>query len=161
MVFQHNVYIGLGSNLEQPVIQIEHALRLLDALPKCQLIQSSSFYGSTPLGPQDQPDFVNAVCHIQTDLSPNELLNQLQSIEQQLGREKKRHWGERTIDLDILLYDQVIVDTEQLTIPHSQMHLRDFVLVPLQEIAPNIVLPDLPKLSILIEQLEESFIKPI
>ncbi len=154
----HQVYIGLGSNLNHPVEQIKIALQSINSLNGVELIKQSSIYTSKPQGPQDQPDFANAVCKIQTVLTPQDLLSNLQQIEAQQGRVKLRHWGERLIDLDILLFDDLSVQTDNLTIPHAQMHLRDFVLVPLEEIAGNITLPGLGSLQTLLSQLEESFL---
>jgi len=154
----HRVYLGLGSNLAEPVEQLKVALKSIGALSDTKLITCSSFYGSKPLGPQDQPDFVNAVCLIETLLSPHVLLSELQNIEQTQGRVKKRHWGERLIDIDILLCDQLCLQTESLTIPHSQMHLRDFVLLPLAEISPGLVIPKMDSVETLIEQLAENFV---
>ena len=131
------VFIGLGSNLANPLLQVQSALRSLSELPSTQLQQVSPCYASTPQGPQDQPDFVNAVCLLQTELTPLALLDALQAIEQAQGRIKKRHWGERLIDLDILLYDNMLLQTERLTLPHPQMVQRDFVLIPLADIAPG------------------------
>jgi 2-amino-4-hydroxy-6-hydroxymethyldihydropteridine diphosphokinase len=131
------VFIGLGSNLANPLLQVQSALRSLSELPSTQLQQVSPCYASTPQGPQDQPDFVNAVCLLQTELTPLALLDALQAIEQAQGRIKKRHWGERLIDLDILLYDNMLLQTECLTLPHPQMVQRDFVLIPLADIAPG------------------------
>lgn len=155
------VFLGLGANLNEPVLQLQQALEHIQALPNCSLIQCSSFYGSAPLGPEDQPDYVNAVCEIETTLAPLALLDALQGIEQAQGREKKRRWGERTIDLDILLYDQQLIETERLTVPHSQMALRDFVLVPLAEIAPAVVIPALGSVESLIANLTEHYVKPL
>lgn len=155
------VYIGLGSNLDHPQQQIERALDALERLPGTRLIRCSSLYGSKPQGPQDQPDFVNAVCQIETALSPMALLQALQSIEQHLGRIKKRHWGERCIDLDILLYGEHSVHGEHLTIPHPQMTQRDFVLVPLAEISPGLVIADHGSLEQLIASLPATFLKPL
>ena len=151
-------YIGLGSNLSNPIEQLQKALHSIDALPSTQLLQSSSFYGSKPLGPQDQPDFVNAVCKIQTDLSAKELLHCLQKIELQQGRIKKRHWGERLIDLDILLFGDEVISTDELTVPHTQIALRDFVLIPLVEIAPRLVVPKLGPIEALIPAIEDSYL---
>ena len=151
-------YIGLGSNLSNPVEQLKIALKSIDALPSIQLLKSSSFYGSKPLGPQDQPDFVNAVCKIKTRLSAKELLHQLQKIELEQGRIKKRHWGERLIDLDILLFGNDIISTDELTVPHTQIALRDFVLTPLAEIAPGLVIPKLGIIEPLIAALEDSYL---
>jgi len=154
----HTAYIGLGSNLANPVEQLDIALTSIDAIPSTQLIKRSSFYGSKPLGPQDQPDFVNAVCKIQTSLSVFELLEQLQKIEVNQGRVKKRHWGERLIDLDILLFSNEIIDTERLTVPHSQIAFRDFVLIPLAEVSPELMIPHLGHVQTLIESLDESYL---
>ncbi|QKI89615.1 2-amino-4-hydroxy-6-hydroxymethyldihydropteridine diphosphokinase [Thiomicrorhabdus xiamenensis] len=157
----HRVFLGLGANLDQPAEQIRAALRALDSLPQSRVIKSSALYTSSPLGPQDQPDYVNAVCLLETQLAPDELLQQLQRLEIEQGRVKKRHWGERTIDLDILLYDDLQLQSEHLQIPHSQMHLRDFVLVPLAEIAPGILVPGRDKVEELIAGLQDSFLRTI
>ena len=151
-------YIGLGGNLDSPIQQLKTALISIDELPKTSLIKSSSFYGSKPLGPQDQPDFINAVCQIETELSATELLAALQKVEIEQGRIKKRRWGERLIDLDILLYGQEALDSADLTIPHSQIALRDFVLIPLAEVSPGLVIPNLGEIESLIEQLNESYL---
>ena len=150
-------YIGIGSNLEDPCLQVNTAILNLDKLPHSNLISQSSIYSSKPQGPQDQPDFVNAVAKITTTLSPLELLSSLQKQEQAQGKIKLRHWGERLIDLDILLFDNVEINSEKLTIPHSQMHLRDFVLLPLAEIEPNIEILATP-INQLIDQLTETYI---
>lgn len=140
-------YIGLGSNIEQPKRQILGALKALANLKEVNFVQSSSLYLSAPHGPQDQPDFVNAVAKITTSLEPLELLDRLQAIEQSQNRVKTRHWGERTIDLDILLYAQIQLVTERLCIPHKHMLQREFVLVPLLEIEPFACLPSGESLS--------------
>lgn len=138
----NRTYIALGSNLNTPVQQLKDATLALAQLPNSQLIQVSSFYQSKPLGPQDQPDYVNAVACLDTQLAPLALLDALQQIEQQQGRVRLRRWGERTLDLDLLLYGDVIMQSERLTIPHYAMTDREFVIVPLFEIAPNLVLPN-------------------
>ncbi|MDX1351518.1 MAG: 2-amino-4-hydroxy-6-hydroxymethyldihydropteridine diphosphokinase [Thiomicrorhabdus sp.] len=155
---KNTVYIGLGSNLSDPVKQLRSALESISKLPKTSLKQTSSFYGSKPLGPQDQPDFVNAVCKIESELSAQELLSALQNIEQQQGRIKKRHWGERLIDLDILLFAEEVIESENLTVPHSQIAFRDFVLVPLLEISPGLVIPQKGKAQALLDRLESSYL---
>ena len=155
---QNTVYIGLGGNLSDPVEQLKTALQSISKLPNTVFEKSSSFYASKPLGPQDQPDFVNAVCQVTTELSAQQLLAALQKIEQEQGRVKKRHWGERLIDLDILLYGEQVIQTETLTVPHVQMTLRDFVLVPLAEIAPGLVIPNKGKVETMLKQLEESYL---
>ena len=154
----HIAYIGLGSNLSNPLEQLKIALKTLSSLHQTSILKTASFYGSKPLGPQDQPDFVNSVCKIQTELSPQALLEELQAIEKAQGRIKKRRWGERLIDLDILLYDDCIIETENLMIPHAQIALRDFVLVPLNEISPGLVIPNKGDIQSLIEQLDESYL---
>lgn len=145
------VYLGLGSNLLQPEKQIEAACASLAALPDIHFIKCSSLYQSHPMGPQDQPDFVNAVVHIETTLVPDMLLQRTQSIENQQGRVRKAdRWGPRTLDVDILLYGEQQIDKEHLTVPHSGMKQREFVLYPLFEIAPDLILPCGDKLSALI-----------
>lgn len=156
-----NVYIGLGSNLEDPLSQLQIAVHSLEGLPKTTLVNCSQFYGSKPLGPDDQPDFANAVCQIETQLPPQELLSALQQIEIEQGRIKKRHWGERLIDLDILLYADQRIKTADLTVPHSEIAFRDFVLIPLAEIAPGLVIPGLGCVETLILNLETSYLKPL
>lgn len=138
------VFIGLGANLDQPQQQLVDALHELDQLANCQLIKASSLYHSKPVGPQDQPDFVNGVAEIETQLSPIELLDQLQFLEQQHGRIRKRHWGERTLDLDILFIEQQVIHSERLTVPHPLALERSFVLIPLCEIASDYQPPVTP-----------------
>lgn len=140
-------YLGLGANIDDPERQIYAALESLTLLKSTQLKNCSSLYSSRPQGPEDQPDYVNAVAKIETKLSPIELLNSTQAIEQQQGRIKLRHWGERCIDLDILLYDQLVLNTKRLTIPHPHMQQRDFVITPLLEITPDLVLPNKKRLA--------------
>lgn len=140
-------YIALGSNLHTPLEQLKRALKALAQLPQTQLMAVSSFYRSKPLGPQDQPDYLNAAVEISTALSPLALLDELQRIENEQGRVRLRRWGERTLDLDILLYGDEIIQTERLTVPHYDMHNREFVIVPLAEIAPNLILPNGQKLA--------------
>lgn len=155
------VYLGLGSNLANPVVQLQAALSRMDALAETRLVRCSQFYSSRPLGPADQPDFVNAVCEIETQMSPELLLSALQGLELELGRVKKRHWGERMIDLDILLYDDLEMSTDVLTIPHLEIRHRDFVLIPLAEIAPGLVIPNLGSVETLIANLTETYLKPL
>src|SRR5690554_8089554 len=109
------------------------AIEALKQLTKSQFLAVSSIYGSTPLGPLDQPDYQNAVAKIETKLAPLELLDALQAQEKEQGRIKLRHWGERCIDLDILLYGQSTINSERLTVPHSELHKRSFVVGPLRE----------------------------
>jgi len=150
------VYIGLGSNLNHPAQQLRDALQALEKLPHSQLKQVSQFYENPPMGPQDQPDFVNAVVALDTALEPLELLKELQKIEAKQGRERHRHWGERTIDLDILLYGHECLDTKELTIPHPGLTQRQFVFLPLLEIAPDLRLPSGERLADLVVKIKKS-----
>ena len=135
-------YIALGSNLNNPIQQITDALDNLQRDPSITLKQTSSIYKSHPQGPQDQPDYYNAVCAIQTNKEPLALLDSCQYIETKQGRIRTRHWGERTIDMDILLYNNTTFRSKRLIIPHPQMKNRLFVLLPLLEIVNKLTLPD-------------------
>ena len=147
------VYIGLGSNLALPEEQLQAACVSLAALPDSELIRCSSLYRSQPMGPQDQPDYVNAVALITTLLSPDTLLQQTQLIENQQGRIRKTdRWGPRTLDLDMLLFGKQQINNDYLTVPHCGMKQREFVLYPLFEIAPDLILPCGDKLSELVEK---------
>lgn len=134
-------YIGIGSNLEDPIQQVKSAIQALQKLTAMQLVKASALYCSPPMGPQDQPDYINAVVAIETTLSAMELLIALQQIEQAQGRVKRRHWGERSIDLDILLYGQQQINAANLTVPHPGLASRAFVLYPLAEIAADLTIP--------------------
>jgi 2-amino-4-hydroxy-6-hydroxymethyldihydropteridine diphosphokinase len=147
------VYIGLGSNLDDPEAQVRSAIQELAIIPQCRVVVVSSLYESPPLGPQDQPDYINAVVKLETSLSAEELLEQMQKIEQQHGRQHERHWGPRTLDLDLLLYDQMIINTEHLTVPHPQIASRAFVLCPLLEVAADIKIPGLGLAQPLLDKL--------
>lgn len=137
------VYIALGSNLAKPVDQVNCALEALAHMPRTKLVVCSAFYRSKPLGPQNQPDFLNAVVALDTELPPEELLDCTQAIEQNQGRVRKlERWGPRTLDLDMLLYGDRVINTERLTVPHYDMKNREFMLYPLAEIAPEVVFPD-------------------
>lgn len=142
-------FIGLGSNLGESVDFLLFARRQLGALPDSQLVAASRLYRSAPVGPQDQPDFYNAVIQLDTALAPIALLDTLQDIEQQAGRVRRRHWGERTLDLDILLYGNHILSLPRLQVPHPQLRQRAFVLQPLADIDPQLTLPDGTPLTIL------------
>lgn len=139
-----NVLIGIGSNLEGPKDQVRKAISTLKDVPDTVLLKASSLYSSKPQGPQDQDDYVNAVALVSTNLSPIQLLLALKNIEAQFGRVKKRHWGERIIDLDIVFYgqDEVELLDPDLVIPHREALNRDFVVMPALEIAPDWVLPN-------------------
>ncbi|WP_350562079.1 2-amino-4-hydroxy-6-hydroxymethyldihydropteridine diphosphokinase [Psychrobacter sp. CAL346-MNA-CIBAN-0220] len=139
-------YLGLGSNLANELgSPVEHLQQALDSLRQHQSIKDirvSSFYASAPMGPQDQPDFVNAVVGFETTLLPFELLAFCQQLEQQAKRARRRHWGERSLDVDILLYGQQQITELQLTIPHAGLTERNFVLLPLRELAPELLIGD-------------------
>lgn len=137
-----DAFIGLGSNLGDSVALLNEARAALASLPQTRLIAVSPLYRSAPIGPQDQPDFFNAVVQIDTRLDAPSLLVTLQQIEQQAGRLRLRHWGERTLDLDILLYGNQSIDLPDLQVPHPRLHQRAFVLMPLLDIAAQITLPD-------------------
>jgi 2-amino-4-hydroxy-6-hydroxymethyldihydropteridine diphosphokinase len=145
---QHLAFIGLGSNLEDPHSQLRRAFAALGELPGTCLIAQSSMYRSAPMGFRDQPDFVNAVAKVATELSPQALLQALLQIEQLHGRERTFRNSPRTLDLDILLYDNMRLHENGLTIPHPQMHRRAFVLLPLLEIAPDASIPAVGEASI-------------
>lgn len=134
--------VGVGSNLGDPVRQVSQALQDLQSLPDCRLLATSGLYHNPPVGPPDQPDYVNAVARLQTGLSPHALLASLQTLEQAAGRRKTRSWGERILDLDLLVYGDLSMDDPQLTLPHPEIARRRFVLVPWLEIDPDAVLPD-------------------
>lgn len=135
-------YIGIGSNLAGPTQQVRDALSALAGLPESCLAGQSLLYRTPPVGPQDQPDFINAVAALDTALSPLALLDALQALEQAAGRQRLRHWGERTLDLDLLLYGAEVINHPRLTVPHPHLAERGFVLVPLAELAPDLTLPD-------------------
>lgn len=137
------VYIGLGSNLHEPRQQLRDAIQALTHLPDSSLRAVSSLYASEPLGPPDQPRYVNAVATLDTALPPLALLDALQAIERDQGRERKaERWGPRTLDLDILLFGNRTIDLPRLQVPHYHMHARAFVLYPLRELDPHLQLPD-------------------
>lgn len=131
-------YVALGSNLEQPAEQIRAALAALAALAGTSVLAHSSLYLTTPVGYLDQPDFINAVAQLETSLSPHDLLEALMQIEAGFGRERSFRNAPRVLDLDILLYQDTVLDDPQLLLPHPRMHQRAFVMVPLAEIAPDL-----------------------
>jgi len=140
---RESAYVALGSNLDDPQRQVENAFDLLAGLPDTQLITRSSLYRSAPFGPVEQPEFVNAAAELLTSLGARELLEHLQAIETSQGRVRKKRWGPRTLDLDLLVYGAQVIDEPRLTVPHPGIGERNFVLLPLREIAPELVIPGL------------------
>jgi 2-amino-4-hydroxy-6-hydroxymethyldihydropteridine diphosphokinase len=146
------VYIGLGSNLDDPQSQLKKAIIAMEMVPSTSVAITSSFYRSKPVGPQDQPDYVNAVVELDTELSASVLLDYLQAIEYEQGRERKVKWGARTLDLDILLFGDEIINDDRLQIPHVEMQNRGFVLLPLNEIFSDCIIPGVGSVSSLLQQ---------
>jgi 2-amino-4-hydroxy-6-hydroxymethyldihydropteridine diphosphokinase len=137
----HIAFVGLGSNLADPRQQVLRALQALDELPHARVLARSSLYRSKPIGFLNQPDFINAVAKMETDMTPRALLDALLGLERARGRTREFRNAPRTLDLDVLLYDDLRYHEHGLTIPHPQMHLRAFVLRPLLEIAPDCAIP--------------------
>lgn len=135
-------YIALGSNLEQPLQQVDRAVEALAQLPHSVLVAVSPYYRSSAVGPGEQPDYINAVAALDTELAPLALLEALQAIELRQGRVRQERWGARTLDLDLLLYGDRQIDLPQLTVPHPRMLERGFVLWPLLDLAPRLCAPD-------------------
>ena len=136
-------YVGIGSNLGDPVAQVTLAFDALARIADTQLVARSPLYRSRPLGPSDPPDYVNGAAALSTRLSPATLLDALRAIEDARGRRRTgRRWGARTLDLDLLLHGDSVLNTERLTLPHPGLTARNFVVYPLADIAPALVLPD-------------------
>jgi 2-amino-4-hydroxy-6-hydroxymethyldihydropteridine diphosphokinase len=154
-------YIAVGSNLTDPLNQVLSAFNEIGKMPKSKLIKKSSCYSSLPLGYKDQPNFINAVALIETKLSPRELLSQLQMIEYLQKRERSFPNAPRTVDLDILLYEDLSLKTPELTIPHPRMHERAFVIFPLLEIAGNITIPLIGDIDKIAKLLDPKMVKRI
>lgn len=154
----HIAYIGFGSNLDNPLLQVKSAISELDAADNIIVEAVSNIYISKPLDIKDadvveQADYINAVARIKTSYTPSELLDELQALELKHKRVKEYHWGPRSLDLDILLYDDVLLETERLTIPHVELVNRDFVLYPLNDINPELFIPKHGKLESLLKNI--------
>ena len=147
-------YIGLGSNLSGPQVQVRSAMQELNSIPETNVLKVSSLYISKPMGPSDQPDYVNAVAKISTNLSPERLLVELQGIEQSHRRQRNgQRWGPRTLDLDIILFGDIQMDSKTLQIPHCGVTKREFVLIPLQELQADLIIPGKGEVEELIAEL--------
>ena len=134
-------YVALGANLGDPVATVNAALAALAALPQTRLSASSALYRTAPVGITEQPEFINAAARLETTLAPEVLLDALLDIEQQFGRIRAERNGPRSLDLDVLLYDAQVIATPHLSLPHPRLHLRAFVLYPLADVAPDLVIP--------------------
>jgi 2-amino-4-hydroxy-6-hydroxymethyldihydropteridine diphosphokinase len=137
----NTAYVALGANLGNPAATVRAAFAALANLPESRVVRTSSLYRTAPVGILEQPEFVNAVAELATTLAPEALLDALLEVEQRFGRVRAERNGPRTLDLDVLLYDDRQLDLPRLTLPHPRLHLRAFVLYPLAEIAPGLRLP--------------------
>ncbi|MBL1294067.1 MAG: 2-amino-4-hydroxy-6-hydroxymethyldihydropteridine diphosphokinase [Thiotrichales bacterium] len=155
----HTVYIGFGGNIGDVANNIAAARQTLDGLFRVNADAHSSLYLSKPHGVVKQDDFINAVSSFQTSLAPIQLFKEMLTIENTLGRVRERRWGPRTIDLDLLLYGEEVIETEALTVPHPHIQDREFVLYPLNEIAPDLVIPERGPLSILLNCCADNGLK--
>ena len=149
------IYIALGSNLEEPSQQIYKAINLIDAIDELSVIHASSLYKTKPIGKFDQPDFINAAVQVEGDISPENLHAALQDIETQAGRIRVELNEPRTLDLDILLIDDLIMKTKKLTVPHPRMHQRQFVIVPLFEINQKLNIPGIGSIDDILKSLPD------
>ena len=157
-----SAFVALGANLGDPQAQIRQAVAALQQLPNSRFIACSPLYGSIPMGPSDQPDYVNGVAWLETELSPHALLDETQRIELALGRvRKEERWGPRTLDLDLLLFGDRQLNDARLTIPHYGMKERAFVLVPLFDLAPDLRLPWGSWLRDLVASCDRSGLRPL
>lgn len=154
-------WIGLGSNLHSPLQQLHLALEALHQLPETTLADASPIYRSTPVGPSDQPDFLNMVAKLDTDLDATTLLHQLLRIEDAQGRVRTQVWGPRVLDLDLLLYGNDTVAQPELTVPHPEIPNRDFVLRPLLDLAPELTLPDGRRIDQLLQDCPDNNLTPV
>jgi 2-amino-4-hydroxy-6-hydroxymethyldihydropteridine diphosphokinase len=157
----HQAFVGLGSNLQDPAQQVRAALAALSTLPGTQVARHSGLYRSKPVGYAEQPDFVNAVAELRTQLQPAPLLQELLRLEQRHGRVRGVRNGPRTLDLDLLLYEARELNEPELTLPHPRMHSRAFVLLPLAEIAPQASIPGRGRVADLVQTLDTRDIAPL
>lgn len=155
------VFVGLGSNLDDPLDHVRRAIAELEILTGTRLAACSPLYKSEAIGPPGQPDYINAVAELETTLSPPALLAELQAIENRHGRVREERWGARTLDLDILLFGDLRIATETLHIPHPELARRNFVLFPLADLSPGLVLPDGTALTDLLANVPTAGIVPL
>lgn len=157
-----STFIGIGGNLQQPINTVLTAIAQLKHIEASEYLGASSLYRSKPMGPSDQPDYINAVVKLKTHLSPLSLLDKLQALEQQQGRQRNgERWGPRTLDLDILLYGTEQLQHPRLTIPHYHMREREFVIHPLYQLQPDLVFDDGVSLAQLIQQIPANGIEKL
>ena len=154
-------YVGLGSNQDAPRAQIERALQALAGVPQTTLLRYSRLYRTPPWGLLEQPEFINAVAELDTTLDPHALLAQLRRIEADAGRARQERWGPRSLDLDLLTYDSVRIETPELQLPHPRMAQRAFVLIPLAELAPDLLLDAGLRVSDALARLDRSGIEAL
>lgn len=154
------VFIGLGSNLDKPLSQIKEAIAQIEKNVDITLVKVSPFYCSAPMGPQDQPDYINAVAEVTTNLSAEQLLDELQEIENKHGRVRLQRWGARTLDLDILLFADEVIKSKRLTVPHCGIAERNFVLYPLYDLVDeSFKLPSLGSIKELLKHCPDTDLK--
>ena len=154
-------YVGIGSNLDEPLKQVNDAFDELEQIPHSRVVKRSSLYKSTPVGFAQQPDFVNAVAQLETGISADRLLGELQAIEARHGRQRSFANAPRTLDLDLLLFENLALKTERLTVPHPRMHERAFVLKPLLELSRNIEIPGKGAASELLKDCKDQKVERI
>jgi 2-amino-4-hydroxy-6-hydroxymethyldihydropteridine diphosphokinase len=154
-------FVGLGANIQEPMAQLKQALVELTTIPETRMTARSSFYRTAPVGYLEQPDFINAVAKLETSLAPRVLLDALHSIENRHGRRRTIRNAPRTLDLDLLLYAEQVLDEEGLTLPHPRMHERAFVLAPLAEIAPEVLVPGRGRALELLARVDRSGVERI
>jgi 2-amino-4-hydroxy-6-hydroxymethyldihydropteridine diphosphokinase len=150
----NQVYLGIGSNKNHPYFRINTVLKQINRIKSTNIVKKSSLYVTKPLGPQAQPNFINSVIEIRTSLEPIDLLHELQNLERLHNRKKTKRWGPRSMDIDILIYNNLIMNTDKLVIPHPGLEYRDFVLIPLYEITSyRYEIPKYGKITTLIKNL--------
>jgi 2-amino-4-hydroxy-6-hydroxymethyldihydropteridine diphosphokinase len=158
---RQRAFVGLGSNLQDPVRQVREASIALDAQPETAVINVSRLFRSAPIGPPGQPDYVNAAACLETALSATALLHFLQQIEQRQGRTRSERWGPRTLDLDLLLYDDSIIQSPGLSVPHPRLHERAFVLLPLLDLDAELTVPGRGRADDLLSRISTDDINPL